>query len=188
MGMDNRGLPLAGIPPGVRRIFITGGPGSGKTTLARRLGASIHAPVYDLDAFLLSVSPGGRSGLAEESVAYGRREALRVAETDAWVVEGVYLDWTAPLLESADVIVWVDVPWRVASYRIIARQVKRELRRNNPFPGWRQFHRFWRWTRGWYRDLNEPGINVWGGPNTRATALELLGRYRGKVLAYDRKG
>ena len=32
------------------RIHIVGGPGSGKTTLSRQLGAHLSVPVYEIDA------------------------------------------------------------------------------------------------------------------------------------------
>ena len=41
------GEETAPIP---RRIHVVGGPGSGKTTLARRLATTHALPVHDLDA------------------------------------------------------------------------------------------------------------------------------------------
>lgn len=54
---------------------------------------------------------------------------------DTWIARGAYLDWVEPLLLEADLVVWLDVPWRVASYRIIFRHVRATTARKNRFPG-----------------------------------------------------
>src|SRR5262245_39934247 len=85
------------------RIFITGGPGSGKTTLADRLAVQLALQVYELDTVYLSVR--------QEPSLVARREQFaerftttieRITANDAWLVEGVYLEGTEPLLRTAD--------------------------------------------------------------------------------------
>ena len=48
---------------GARRIHIVGGPGSGKTTLAARLGRHLGVPVYDLDAIAYEAGAGPKREL-----------------------------------------------------------------------------------------------------------------------------
>ncbi len=110
-----------------------------------------------------------------------REVTARVINMDAWIVDGAYLEWTEPLLRQAEIIVWMDVPWRVASYRILSRHIKATIARNNPFPGWRQLYRFWLWSRRYYKDRNPPGI-TWGVPHTRGTAIEHLAPYKNKLV------
>ena len=160
------------------KIFITGGPASGKTTLSRRLAALLDVPAYELDGLLL----GGEAGAVPFEVA-SNRVVSRITDVDTWVVEGAYLGWVAPLLRQADLVVWMDVPWRVASYRIVSRHVKATAARNNRFPGWRNLYRFWRWSGRHYKDQNPPGLNSWGVPDTRATAVEYLAPYEEKIVA-----
>jgi adenylate kinase family enzyme len=101
-----------------RRILITGGQGTGKTTLARALGARLGVPVHELD---LVARVGGGTGperTAEERAA----DVATIAAADAWIVEGVHLDWTTPLLDRADLIVWLDhVRGHAASARMVRR-------------------------------------------------------------------
>ncbi len=100
--------------------------------------------------------------------------ANEVGAADSWVVEGIYLGWTAPLMNRADVIVWMDVPVRVALWRIFCRHLKAELRRDNKFPGWRRLFRFMRLANDQYRDRSDvfqpPDIPI--GPASIARELK----------------
>jgi energy-coupling factor transporter ATP-binding protein EcfA2 len=77
------------------RVYIVGAGGSGKTTLARQLSRVMHTPPIELD-----LDPTTD------------RDAL--AARDEWVVEGIFLYGIEPLLERAGLIVWLDLPARIA--------------------------------------------------------------------------
>lgn len=156
------------------RIHVTGGPGSGKTRLAKRIADERGIPMHDLDGLLLThddVGPLDASG-----------DVGRLVDMPQWVSEGVYVTWSRPFLDAADVIVWLDPPWRVASYRILSRHLRLELARKNRFPGWRRLYHFWRWSARFYANTNEPTVNRYGAPNT-CSALEAgLEPYRAKLI------
>jgi len=160
------------------KLYITGGPASGKTTLSRSLAATLEVPVHEMDGVLLS-----HEGREEPFEATSNRAVSRITAEDSWVVEGSYLGWVDPLLRQADLVVWMYVPWRVASYRIIFRHVKATVARNNRFPGWRNLYRFWRWSGKFYKSQNPSGLNPWGVPDTRATMIEYLTPYKDKLVA-----
>jgi len=123
----------------VRRVHIIGGPGSGKTTLARILGAGLRKPTYDLDV----IGYEGRAG-PKRPLRTRLDDVQCIAGQSGWVTKGMCLWWTEALFRHADVIVWLDVPFRVAAWRIVVRHVKAERRRNNPHTGWRSLARFLR--------------------------------------------
>src|ERR1700692_3169235 len=102
----------------VVRIHIIGGPGSGKTTLARNLSSRLHIPHYDLD-----------------KINWEHENALAIAEGPAWVTEGIYLIFTEPMLYHADQIVFLEVSWPIAAWRIIYRHVSNSLHGTNAYPG-----------------------------------------------------
>jgi adenylate kinase family enzyme len=157
------------------RIHITGGPGGGKTRLARRLAHARSLPLHDLDGLLLAAE-----SRVDRLEANGT--ARRLADLPQWVSDGVYFAWGQPFLDRAQMVLWLDVPWRVASYRMIARHVKLEVTRQNRFPGWRRFYSFWRWSAGYYANRNEPTLDRFGVPNTRSALIRELMPYQDKLI------
>ena len=108
-----------------KRIHIIGGPASGKSTLARRLGAELQLPVIELDKLFWD----------DESPYYAHRrdeverDRLLTSHlfTDSWIVEGVYWKWCLPSFERADKIILLDAPHWVRQWRLASRFIKRNL-------------------------------------------------------------
>jgi hypothetical protein len=64
-------------------------------------------------------------------------DARAIAAESGWIAAGNFLIWTDPLLYQADVIVWLEIPWPIAIWRIISRHIIKSLRGINPYPGLR---------------------------------------------------
>jgi thymidylate kinase len=140
----------------LRRIHVIGGPGSGKTTLARQFAARLNAPAFDLDEIAYLGGAGPQRPLAERVA-----DVAAIAAQPAWITEGIYLWWIEELLRSADAIVWLDVPWPVAAVRIVKRHARARLAGTNRHPGFGKLLRFLRSTRGYYLDpsLRPPALS-----------------------------
>ncbi len=174
-----------------RRVHIVGGPGSGKTSLARRLAQDLHVPMYELDR------------IAFEGLEYTWRplevrlaEVNDIAAESSWVTEGMWLGWTEPILAQADVVVWLDcVPWYTAFRRILLRFAKGGLQEAKRQPGLRKISRVhdyqrnlrllsilmhvsWQYYNG--QGLVEPCADK--GPMTRLVTETYLARFDHKLV------
>lgn len=101
----------------MRRILVMGPPGSGKSTLARRLGNKLGLPVFHLDQAF------HRPGWVAVPAGTFRAEVTRIAALPAWVIDGNYTDTSAPRLEAADTLIYLDMPSWLTMARITKRIV-----------------------------------------------------------------
>jgi hypothetical protein len=116
-------------PSSYRKFHIIGGAGTGKTTLGNWLANQLDCPHYDLDQ--VGWGPKGKVPLEQ------RFESVdRILKLSSWVTEGIFLWWTDPLLDAADAIVWLDLPFPLTAWRMVKRHILADLRGNNPHPGY----------------------------------------------------
>lgn len=122
----------------LKRIHIIGGPGSGKTTLARKIGACLGTKTYELDQIAFT-----GQDFTERPFPDRVADISRIADSSAWVTEGLFVLWTEELLESADMIVWLDnVTWERGILRIARRFVQSALHEAKKRRGLERFARF----------------------------------------------
>ncbi|MER8062368.1 hypothetical protein GTY81_28835 [Streptomyces sp. SID8366] len=121
--------PSGGPPAG--KIWIVGGPGCGKSTLAGLLTGS-EAPPVCLDA--LFWGPEWTPVPEEEFLA----EVGKALEGERWVVDGQFPAAVAAYAHTADCVVWVDPPLRLAWPRLLRRTLRRWIRRERLWGGTRE--------------------------------------------------
>jgi adenylate kinase family enzyme len=120
------------------RISVVGGSCSGKTTLSRRLSARLGLPHIELDA--LHHGPNWDEAPAE-LLQQRVRDALAQAP-DGWVVDGNYHGKIGRLvLDEADLVVFLDPPFRTALRRSLWRTFSRSLTRRELWNGNRETFR-----------------------------------------------
>lgn len=191
------------------RIYILGGEGSGKTTLAKVLKARFRIPMFQLDYAAWRGADGGSIPLfdsryqpPERLVQRPLEERLRIiakiAARDAWVAEGKHLWWTEDLRPRAETIVWLDhVPFRTAASRVLGRAARSGGRNFRQQRGHRKFSRLrdyavHSWELGqqlrtlhhFYHGpaLDEPNPNDYRRSITRASTERFVEPYRQKLV------
>jgi len=168
------------------RIYIVGGPGSGKTTLAEALADRFAVAVLRLDEHLdWRGLPGGvrlerdAAGHPSEAMLAARKTLLAEhLAREGWIVEGaepVFIDRVA---ESSDLVVWCDVPFPMAALRIARRHIRADLAGTNAFPGYWRLYRFLRSVRQRYARTPQDVGEQW----TRAALVAAAERHHRKVL------
>ncbi|MEV8510005.1 adenylate kinase [Actinoplanes sp. NPDC051475] len=106
------------------RILVYGVTGSGKTTLARRIGERLGVPWHSVDD--LTWEPGWVAVPPE--VQRHRIEAICVQ--DRWVLDHAYGAWLDVPLARAHLIVGLDFPRLLSLGRLLRRTVLRLVRRD----------------------------------------------------------
>lgn len=98
----------------INRVVVLGNIGSGKSTLSAWLAPRLDLPLVSLG--LVCWRPGWEPVPNEEST-----EAMRcIVAGDRWLIDGISRQAT----RAADLIVFLDVPRRVAVARLLRRNVR----------------------------------------------------------------
>ncbi len=122
----------------MKRVAVIGASCTGKTTTSRELAARLGVPHIELDA--LHHDPGWQEAPAE--VLQARVDAALAAAPDGWVADGNYHGKLGTsVLERADTVVFLDLPYWTALRRVLWRTLWRSLTRRELWNGNRETFR-----------------------------------------------
>jgi adenylate kinase family enzyme len=115
------------VPPLTKsRILIIGNSGSGKSHLAQALATQLALPVLDLDdIFWLD---GSYKAKRPGKQVWAAIDAVR--DQDRWIVEGVYGSMVEHLLDRADLLIWLALPWTECLRSLVERELTRHPHRS----------------------------------------------------------
>ena len=102
----------------MERIAVIGCAGSGKTTLARDLGARLGIDVVHLDR--LHYGPDWNTPPPAEWEAVQRR----LVREERWIADGTYASTMPIRLAAADTVVFLDLPTHVCLWSIARRRLR----------------------------------------------------------------
>ena len=113
--MPNLKPPLPG--PFRHRMIVIGNSGSGKTTFAAQIAASLRCPHVDLD----TVYWQDQIRLAKRVEPAAKQMVAALAARPHWVIEGVY-GWLADVAAPrATALIWLNLPWAECKAGLEAR-------------------------------------------------------------------
>jgi len=107
------------FPKPGNRIAVIGATGSGKTTLAQRLGDILDLPVIELDAM------HWMPGWTEKPWPEIRTQLDPMTRQDRWITDGNYGQVRDLIWPRADTIIWLDYPFLSIFLRLFIRTLKR---------------------------------------------------------------
>lgn len=149
------------------KIAVVGTSGSGKTSVAKLLAERYDVPHVELDA--LHWGPSWTPCPADEF----RERVKRALSPEGWVADGSYHGKLGDsVLENADLVVWLDLPFRVVAGRVSARTLRRIRNREELWGGNRET-----WREAFF---SRDSLFVWivtTHRSRRRRYLERLGRY-----------
>jgi len=116
----------------VRRVSVVGNSGSGKSTIAGELAASLGVPHLELDSVFHQ--PGWEPLPADEF----QRLVTERASEDGWVIDGNYSAVRPIVWARADTVVWLDLPKRTVMRQVAWRTVRRAVTQQELWNGNRE--------------------------------------------------
>ena len=122
--------------------MVVGCPGTGKTTLATTLAERYGLTFIELDALFHQ-----ENWTPRPTEAFQAEVRALTSENDRWVVDGNYHDHVAHILAPlVDTVVWLDLDRPLVMRRVIARTLRRAVRREELWNGNREpLTNFTRW-------------------------------------------
>lgn len=109
----------------MKRIFIFGIAGSGKTTLAKKLSEKLKINHYDLDEIYFK-----KDEFIRRTEKNRKKLISKIVKNKNWIVEGAHTgEWVYPILKKADLVIILKTNIIKCKYRTLARYFKRKFQK-----------------------------------------------------------
>lgn len=112
-----------------KKISIIGGPGTGKSTLARNLGKELNLQTYHIDAIHHTENWGIRDKEERDKII------LEKVSEDKWVIDGTYRSTLEARVQSADLVIFLNYTPIAKLKGILSRYLKNKGKEKAEIPG-----------------------------------------------------
>lgn len=112
-----------------KKISIIGGPGTGKSTLARNLGKELNLPTYHIDGIHHTENWGIRDKEERDKIILG------IVNENKWVIDGTYRSTLEARIEKADLVIFLNYTTIAKLKGILTRYLKNIGKEREEIPG-----------------------------------------------------
>lgn len=103
----------------MNKIVVFGKPGSGKSTLSKKLASATKIQLYALDSVEYK-----KNGDKVDRVTYDK-EHKRILSCDSWIIDGFGpIESFNKRLESADTLIYIELPYFISYWFVTKRLLK----------------------------------------------------------------
>ena len=155
------------------KILIVGTVGTGKTTLARKLSKEYNIKYYEIDSIVHDdVNKKKRTPQQQNEII------SNINKEDGWIIEGVLRENLEYLLETAEKIIYLDIPKNIRNKRILTRYIKQKIgiEKSNYKPNIDMLKMMFKWSNEFEKNRDEFENKL----NKYVDKLEVIGNEKTK--------
>ena len=157
------------------KILIVGTVGTGKTTLARKLSKEYNIKYYEIDSIVHDdVNKKKRTPQQQNEII------SNINKEDGWIIEGVLRENLEYLLETAEKIIYLDIPKNIRNKRILTRYIKQKIgiEKSNYKPSLKMLKMMYKWSNEFEKNRDEFENKL----NKYVDKLEVIGNEKTKYV------
>lgn len=135
----------------IHKIAIIGGPGAGKSTLAKNLGKQLNLPVYHIDGINYFKNWKKRDTGERDKIILEKVNELR------WIIDGTYKSTLEIRVQNADLIIFLNYSTIAKIKGILSRYIKNRGKEKEEISGCKEKMdiEFLRFTINWNKTKRE---------------------------------
>lgn len=105
------------------KILIIGSVGSGKSTYAKKLSKELDIKSYEIDSIVHNDQINTKRSIQEQDDIINN-----INKNNSWIIEGTLRKNLHYLLDMADKIIFLDIPYNIRKRRIFIRFIKQKIK------------------------------------------------------------
>ena len=113
----------------INKIVVVGGPGTGKSTLAKNLGKQLNLPVYHIDGINYFANWKPRDTDERDKII------LEKINEPKWIIDGTYKSTLEQRIQKSDLVIFLKYSTLARIKGILTRYIKQKGKEKQEIPG-----------------------------------------------------